>query len=250
MSSLRIDKYLFENNYCESRAKAREMIEAGAIKINGKVVTKPSQKVVTTDQISAESLPQHKYVSRAGYKLEKALSKVKLKVDGLTALDIGQSTGGFSDCLVRAGALEVVGIDVGTGQLHASLKNQSKIKSFENINAKDLVGFLEEHSLSKKFDLIVMDLSFISITKVIDKLSKALKPKAKILSLVKPQFELGAKALDSYGVIKDESLYSGLEIKIREAMRQQGFRVLEYLESELKGKSGNKEFFVYAEHNN
>ena len=248
MSSTRLDKYLFENGFCDSRSKAREMLDAGVVSINGEVVTKPSRKVIDTDQVAAKPLPQHNYVSRAGYKLEKALDCIGLSVDGLMVLDIGQSTGGFSDCLIQRGAKTVVGIDVGTDQLHACLKDHEQIKNHENVNAKDLACFLESHSLVKSFDFIVMDLSFISMTKVVGQFSKALAPSGKILSLIKPQFELGPQALDSYGVVRDKSLYSGLEVKIKEVMRQEGFRVLEYLESELVGKSGNKEFFVYAEY--
>ncbi len=246
---MRIDKYLFENNYCDSRAKAQEMIVSGAVFVNGKVIKKSSFKVCEGDKVETQDLPQHKYVSRAGYKLEKALHKAKLSVASFNVLDIGQSTGGFTDCLIKSGARKVVGLDVGTGQLHESLKDDPKIMSFENINAKNLSQFLEDNKFVGLFDLIVMDLSFISMTKVAPYFSKALKPGGRVLSLVKPQFELGPKALDSYGVVKDISLYHGLEEKIKEVMGQEGFRVIGYFESELEGKSGNKEFFVYAEFN-
>ena len=222
---MRLDLFLVQNQLAVSRTQAQEFIGCGFVfLVNGAAKTqlsKASYEVseVHPGQIVVEPNRLQKFVSRAGLKLDGALNELNLDVAGKAVLDVGQSTGGFSDCLVQHQARLVVGVDVGHGQLHEKLRNHPQVKSLEGLNAKDLGS--DERFLqmvpSGKFDLIVMDVSFISITKVMAHLVNFLKAKGEYLFLVKPQFECGRDFLDKNGIVNDSSVYTEIEKTVRSA---------------------------------
>jgi len=174
-----------------------------------------------------------------------ALKTLQLDPEGLRVLDIGISTGGFADCLLQAGAKEVVGVDVGHGQLAETLKSSQSITLYEGVNAKNLDQWKENIGL---FDLIVLDLSFISLKHVLPHLQAFLLPQGRVLALVKPQFELTGKSLNKSGVVKDSKDYDLVEKSITELATELGLHRLHYFSSEPKGDDGNQEFFIYLSH--
>jgi 23S rRNA (cytidine1920-2'-O)/16S rRNA (cytidine1409-2'-O)-methyltransferase len=189
-----------------------------------------------------------KFVSRAGLKLEGALRHLNLSVKEKLILDVGQSTGGFTDCLLYYGAKQVVGIDVGHSQLHEKISKDSRVESFENLNVKELsvnTAFLRAVP-ADGFDLVVVDVSFISLTKVIPSLANMLTEGSEYLILVKPQFECGRENLDSNGIVKGEKIYSDIEEEIKKTAGQYFKNVTAYFESSILGKDGNREFFIYG----
>ncbi|QDK36249.1 TlyA family RNA methyltransferase [Bdellovibrio sp. NC01] len=254
MGKTRLDVYLVEKGFAQSRTHAQELIEAGQVFLNegsNKKVLKKSSFSVDANfdgKITVELGPANRYVSRGGLKLEGALKHVGLSVQGLKALDVGISTGGFTDCLLQSGAEFVLGVDVGHGQVSLMLKDHPRLKVLEGINARALSS--EEKVLAltppEKFDLIVMDVSFISIELIIPELASFLKPTGHLLSLVKPQFEVGVDGLSKGGIVKDVSLYPKVEEKIKSCCQQHHFEVKDYFASSIEGKDGNHEFFVFA----
>jgi len=170
-------------------------------------------------------------------------------VANLQVLDVGISTGGFSDCLLQKGAAQILGVDVGHGQLHSSLVHHPRLKHLEGLNAREIDQNPEVKALMPEggFDLIVMDVSFISISLIIPKLSPLLKAGGHLLSLVKPQFEVGHKGLGKGGLVKDPGLYSVVEDKVRSLCQSSGMSVKDYFNSPIEGKDGNREFFIFAQ---
>ncbi|HVK61144.1 MAG TPA: TlyA family RNA methyltransferase [Bdellovibrionales bacterium] len=237
-----------------SRNRAQELIAAGAafLVIDGKrqQIKKPSQKIELTPTTEVEIAgPEglQKYVSRGGIKLEGALKHTKFNAQGISALDVGISTGGFTDCLLQAGAKHVVGIDVGHAQLADKLRSDSRVECIEGINARALrQGTAAAVLKSRKFDLVVIDVSFISLTLVLPEVISYLNDSAPVLALVKPQFEVGRENLGKNGIVKDESLFAIVESKIRRSCQAAGLIVEDYFESSIEGSDGNKEFFVFA----
>lgn len=243
---MRLDQFLVTKYNLESRHQAQRLIAEGVVEVNSKVVTKNSFLVSDKDQIEIKDKSILKFVSRGGLKLEHALKRVELSVKNLVCLDIGQSTGGFTDCLLKAGAKHVYGVEVGHGQLHESLRNHPQITSFEKTHILDVT--LESLG-ANSIDLLVMDVSFISIVKIFPHLHKMTQAGTKILSLVKPQFELGPSFLNKAGIVKDINLYPQIESRIREQLALAEFTVHDYFESEPRGTDGNLEFFVFASKN-
>lgn len=251
---MRLDLFLVQKNLANSRTQAQDFIANGFVYLlqgtNKVALKKPNYIVAKTEQdkILVEANPLQKYVSRAGLKLAAALNSLNIIVTNKIILDIGQSTGGFTDCLIQDGALAVIGIDVGHSQLHASLKNQPKIISLEGLNAKDLATDKKFISVVpvNNFDMIVMDVSFISILKVIPFIAKFLKPTGEYLFLVKPQFECGQELLDKNGIVKDPSVYNEIENNIKKTSLQNFNNVEAYIKSDILGKDGNQEFFIYG----
>lgn len=248
-TTTRADQALVEQGLASSRTQAQQLIEAGQVfKIeNGRelAVTKSSQKIEDPQNLRVKEGAVQKYVSRGGLKLEGALQHCHLDVAGSLALDVGISTGGFTDCLLKSGAAKVIGVDVGHSQLDPRLKNDSRVVCLEGINARDLTAAtLSSLSENMTFDIIVVDVSFISLTLILPKLPELLKQNGKILALVKPQFEVGASNLGKGGVVKDSSLYKEVEEKIRATCAQLALKVEDYFESSIEGGDGNKEFFV------
>ncbi len=245
---MRLDIYLVENKLADSRSHAQELIAAEQVIVihnnQTKKATKASLKVESGMQVIVEDGPANKFVSRGGHKLDGALKHVGISVQDLKALDVGTSTGGFSDCLLQNGVSSVVGVDVGHGQLSPKLQNNPKLKLYEGINARSLSS--QAFVKAEKFDLIVMDVSFISITLILPELVNLLSDEGTLLSLVKPQFEVGIDGLSKGGIVKDKSLYAEVEVKIRRVCSDAGFVVKDYFSSSIEGKDGNHEFFVFA----
>ncbi len=241
----RIDEYLFEKGLAPSRAKARSLIEEGAVFCNGKVVDKPSRKFADDADIQIkENSASLKYVSRGGLKLEKILDFCELKVEGFSALDAGASTGGFSDCLLQRGVDSVLCVDIGSGQLHKTLLDNPKATNLEKFDVRDLTL---ENAPNSPFDIIVGDLSFISLEKVLDVLWGLLKVGGYLLVLVKPQFETD-KALirRSKGILRDEEKRLECLEKIKSFVLENlsGAEILAVCESPILGGDGNKEFLI------
>jgi 23S rRNA (cytidine1920-2'-O)/16S rRNA (cytidine1409-2'-O)-methyltransferase len=251
---VRADVLLVQRGLAPSRALAQRLIEGGHVyTCDGGVrvaISKPSVIVGEDACVEIANNDLDRYVSRGGLKLEGALDRVGLDVAGLLCLDVGQSTGGFTDCLLRHGAAQVVGVDVGCDQLHSTLRDDPRVTCIESVNARDLNVELvcagAPAGSHKLFDLIVADVSFISLTKVITPWFDLLKPNGRVLSLVKPQFEVGAGNLGKGGIVRDESLYASVEKAIRESFIAIGFQVRDYFDSPIKGGDGNREFFIYA----
>lgn len=245
---MRLDQALMERGQARSRSQAKELIENSFVRVNQKIVTKASYKVEEQDQIIVTDNIIQNYVSRAGLKLEGAINDLALKVSGKKCLDIGSSTGGFSDCLLKAGVASVIGVDVGHDQLAPELVNEKRLENHEGVNAREIANYKETIPGLDLVDLVVMDVSFISITKIIPGLSKLYSNKnsLELLSLVKPQFELDKKSLSKQGIVKDEDSYVRVEQNIRNSLEENGFLVKKFFESQIVGGDGNKEFFVYA----
>jgi 23S rRNA (cytidine1920-2'-O)/16S rRNA (cytidine1409-2'-O)-methyltransferase len=240
----RIDQLLVELGLVKSRTLSSKLIGSGAVSYKGKKITVPSEKILVTESIASEiTIVQSdltKYVSRGGLKLEGAIKRLKLSVNDLEVLDIGISTGGFTDCLLQNGAKHITGVDVGHGQLHESLKGHKRVKAIEGVNAKNF-------DLEQSFDLAVIDVSFISLSQVLESAKKHVKAGGKILALVKPQFEVGPKNLNTKGVVKNESLYKEVEDKIRSRAKELSLKVSAYFKCDVIGGDGNQEFFILLE---
>ncbi len=246
----RLDSLLVDLQLVSTRTLAQKLIQQELVEVCEagvwKVVNKSSAKFLQTANIRIRENTLQKFVSRAGLKLEGALTHTGLEVSGLTALDVGQSTGGFSDCLLQNGAKQVVGVDVGHDQLHNSLKGNANLICFEGLNARSLSQHKELKSISHTIDCVVMDLSFISQKLIYPELCALIQRPFYLISLVKPQFEVGQAGIGKGGIVKNAALYVVLEREIREELRDLGFTVLDYFDSPIKGGDGNKEFFVYA----
>jgi 23S rRNA (cytidine1920-2'-O)/16S rRNA (cytidine1409-2'-O)-methyltransferase len=253
MKTMRLDIYLVEKGFSPSRTKAQDAIRAGVVQLKDGIQTRlatNSSELIDEDkppEISILKSELDRYVSRAGLKMEGALKLLQLNVEDLDVLDVGISTGGFTDCLLQRGARSVVGVDVGHNQLNLKLKADPRLKSFEGVNAREIHH--NENVLKAKpevgFDLIVIDVSFISLTLILPSAIQLLKPRGAVLALVKPQFEVGPEGLGKNGIVKDEKLYGQVHQKIEECVVAIGGRGVRYFESELEGKDGNKEFFIF-----
>ncbi len=241
---MRADVLLVERGLAPSRTAAQRLIAAGHVFArdgSAKVaLTKPSSSVHDDVQLEIEVSELDRYVSRGGLKLEGALARVALDVKNFRCLDVGQSTGGFTDCLLQRDAYSVVGIDVGHDQVHPKVRKDSRVHCIEGVNARTL------QNVGEPFDLIVADVSFISLTKVLPQWPALLREGGRVLSLVKPQFEVGADNLARGGIVRDESLYATVESTIRKSCIEAGLIVLDYFSSSITGGDGNREFFVYA----
>lgn len=251
----RLDLFLVEKFQVTSRTKAQDLIKSGSVWIFEKdqwhQALTPSLQVDEHNQIEIRSSELDRFVSRGGLKLEGALRHLQLSVHGLDVLDVGMSTGGFTDCLLHYGAHQVVGVDVGHAQLHPKLQGLSRVIAIEGVNARELHENLSV--LAKKpqegWPLVVVDVSFISLTLVLPAITQVLAPKGSIVALVKPQFEVGPEGLGKGGVVKDASLYIEVEKKIRQKCLELNLSVRDYFNSSIEGKDGNREFFIWAQKN-
>jgi 23S rRNA (cytidine1920-2'-O)/16S rRNA (cytidine1409-2'-O)-methyltransferase len=251
---MRLDQALAHFKLVPSRSKARELILAGHVEIFKNDEWQSIDDVsfdikdLTAKHIRISNSTLLKYVSRGGLKLEAALEHCQLNVRDWRCLDVGQSTGGFTDCLLAQGAREVVGFDVGHGQLHETLQQNPKVRAFEGVHIKDLVSHAQlKQEFAKPFELVVIDVSFISLALVFPVLNKVLHNGTPVLALVKPQFELEAGALNKKGVVKNEQLLQSVKTKISELAREHGFNSLDYFPCAIKGTDGNQEYFLHAE---
>ncbi|MDW5415400.1 TlyA family RNA methyltransferase [Iodobacter sp. CM08] len=243
---LRVDVLLVEQGLAPSRTAAQGMIAAGRVSSGGRVISKASLKLAQDCVLDLAVDESDRFVSRGGFKLAGALAQAGVDVAGMQVLDVGISTGGFSDCLLQAGARKVIGVEVGHGQLHPRLLADQRIVQFEGVNARHLSPALIASAQDGPLQLIVGDVSFISLTLILPALRSMLQPQAALLFLVKPQFEVGKAGIARGGIVKDESLYAEVEVKIKTAAIAAGFMVKDYFASSITGGDGNREFFIYA----
>ena len=242
----RLDQYLAEEGICASREKAKRAILAGAVRLNGQRARKPSDLVRKTDAVKL--IPSERYVGRGGFKMEYALRYFQIEVRRWTAIDIGSSTGGFTDCLLQHGAARVYAVDVGKGQLAWKLRQDSRVEVMEGVNAR----YLQHSQMPARFpgaDLVVIDCSFISLTKILPAVGSLLISAGKIIALVKPQFEAGKPAADrGRGVIRDPKIHQQVLQKIRQfVVKESNLRWIGVCESPILGASGNREFLCLIE---
>ena len=246
---LRADALLVAQGLAESRTRARQLIEGGRVAWDGGTVAKPAQELPVSARLTVAADEADRYVSRGGLKLAGALAASGVAVDGRTCLDVGQSTGGFSDCLLQADAARVVGIEVGHGQLHPRLATEPRCITLEGVNARHLSATdLGGHCPPDGFDLIVCDASFISLTLLLPQWPALLAAGGDILALVKPQFEVGPQGLAKGGIVRDARLYREVEDKLRAAAHDAGLTVCGWYDSPIAGGDGNREFFIWMRH--
>lgn len=230
MTTTRLDKFLTEKAFYSSREKAREAIRHGLVKVNGNVTTKPSFSVSSEDQITIIK-SGNTYVSKGGYKLEKAIREFGIDFNGKTVLDAGASTGGFTDCALQHGAVLVVAVDVGTNQLAATLRKNEKVISLENTDIRSLSA---DQLPQPDFDVVVADLSFISLEKVIDDLFRFRKPGGEMIVLVKPQFEQQERKNLKNGIVKDESMRKAVLERIIRNIGSKRNSSIAYVETDVE----------------
>ena len=242
----RLDQALVERGLCESREKAKRAVMAGQAMINGRLARKPSDPVKAEDQLTLAA--PEKFVSRGGLKLEHALNHFHLDVSGQTAIDLGASTGGFTDCLLQRGASRVYAVDVGQGQLAWKLRRDARVVVMEKTNARALTPAQFPQPFVPA-DLAVIDCSFISLRKILPPAVALLRPSAKIVALIKPQFEAGkAEADRGAGVIRDPAIHQRVLSELNQFVSARGnLRWLGVTESPVLGPAGNKEFLVLIE---
>ena len=237
----RLDLLVLERYPSLSRNQIQSLIMQGKVLVAGKPVTKPGTPIVSDAEIQLIQ-EQMKYVSRAGFKLEAALEAFKVDVKDLIAVDAGISTGGFTDCLLQNGIARVYGVDVGYGQVHDKVRTDKRVVLLEKTN----VRYLE--SLPELVDIATLDLSFISLLKVMPAISKLIKPNGRIIALIKPQFEAEREEVSKGGVIKDEKIHQKVVEKIKQGMAEWGFVMKGVIESPITGATaGNKEFLALFE---
>lgn len=237
----RLDVYLTQKGHAPSRSKAQGMIMAGLIKVNGQVVSKAGHRVPEGADIEVKG-PEHPFVSRGGLKLAGALDNFGLDPSGMNCLDVGASTGGFTDCLLQRGAARVTAVDVGYGQLDWKLRNHSRVEVLERVNVRHIPDDLAPGP----FDLIAIDVSFISLTLIIPPLLARMTAHGCLLPMVKPQFEAGKDKVGAGGVVRDESTRMQTVKKIKALLIGAGLEVRGPYPSPIKGPAGNQEYFLLA----
>ena len=236
--SSRLDLFLVEQGYFPSREQAQRAIMAGEIRVGDAVVDKASVKVAPNAVVSVRAASP--YVGRGGVKLEGALAHFAVEVQGVTALDIGASTGGFTDCLLQQGAEKVYAIDVGHGQLAWKIRNDQRVIVREKLNAR----FLRRADVPEPIDLCVIDVSFISLTLILPNAFELVTPNGMILALIKPQFELEASDVGRGGIVREPALHEKAQQKIRDFVLGAGHTVVGIVPSAITGTDGNQEFFI------
>ncbi len=238
---LRLDRLLVDRGLVSSREKAQALIMAGEVLINGQKASKPGQLV--PEESPLEVLTPPPYVSRGGLKLSAALSHFTIDVRGRVCLDIGSSTGGFTDALLQGGAARVHAVDVGAGQLAWSLRTNTRVVLHEGINAREL-SFDE---VGERADLITCDVSFISVTLILPAAVRILQPDGQMVILIKPQFEVGKGQVGKGGIVREPALHEAACERVRRAVREFGFET-EIMDSPILGAEGNREFLLHAHH--
>ncbi|PKO29753.1 MAG: TlyA family rRNA (cytidine-2'-O)-methyltransferase [Betaproteobacteria bacterium HGW-Betaproteobacteria-7] len=243
---LRADALLVAQKLAPSRTAAQAMIKTGRVSWAGGPISKPALELPEATPLLVANDPDAHYVSRGGLKLAGALAATGLNVTGKHCLDVGQSTGGFTDCLLQAGAKHVVGVDVGHDQLHSLLRHNPAVTAIEGINCRALTAAdLGSAFPAGSFDLIVGDVSFISMTLILPQLPALLAADGDLLLLVKPQFEVGPDNIGKGGIVRDPTLYKAVEAKLRSSATELGLQVRAWLDSPITGGDGNREFFIW-----
>lgn len=238
---IRLDQLLFKKGITESREKARALIIEGKVIVNGEKIEKPGSMVDENAEITicGETLP---YVSRGGLKLEHALKEFSIDVRQKVAMDVGASTGGFTDCLLQHGAKRVYAIDVGYGQLAWKLRTDPRVIPIERTN----IRYLSRDKIPEDIDIVTVDVSFISLKLVIPKVIEFLKPGGEIIALIKPQFEVGRGEVDRGGIVKDPEKRRKAVEEIKRFFETLNLNVIGTVESPIKGQKGNIEYLIYA----
>ncbi len=272
---MRADLFLVEHGFATTRSQAQRLIGSGVqwrvvvdeaeVAAPWKRVAKNGDDIPHAAEVQVLDNTEAKYISRGGLKLEGALKASGLDVTGLRCLDVGQSTGGFTDCLLQHGAVQVVGVDVGHGQLHASMRDDDRVVCLEGINARsltatDLIAACaremaatgqfdsdDEAQIDPAFDFLTGDLSFISLTLVLPAVARLLKPDGHLLMLVKPQFELQPGQIGKGGIVRDAAHFEFVEKRLRDCCADLGVGVLGWMESSIEGGDGNREFFIHGQ---
>jgi len=232
---------LVERGLVESREKARALILAGQVLVDGQKLDKAGHSVAAESQIDLLASPR--FVGRGGLKLEAALDHFGIPVTGKVCLDVGSSTGGFTDCLLQRGAARVYAIDVGTGQLDWKLRNDARVIVQEQVNAR----YITRSEVPEPIALAVCDVSFISMTMILPALGKLLAENGEMVILVKPQFELAREQVSKGGIIRDPGLHQQACRRVEEAVQRLGFQT-DIIPSPVLGAEGNQEFLLYARH--
>lgn len=236
---MRADLYLFSKGFAKSRSYAKTLIESGSVKIDGKTVDKPSLEIDDSEH-SVEVTSDEKFVSRGGLKLEAALDAFGISVNGYDALDVGASTGGFTDCLLKRGAKSVVCVDSGVGQLDPRIATDPRVTNIEKYNARDL----DRNITPDGVDIVVMDVSFISQTIILPKIRNVLRPDGVLVSLIKPQFEAGRSAVGKGGIVKDpKDRFAAIE-RVRDSAKAVGLIMSNVIISPITGGDGNVEYLA------
>jgi len=236
----RLDKLLVEKGIVRSRERARALIMAGKVAVDGKRIDKPGVQIDVEANLKLRG-NESSYVSRGGEKLAGALKTFGIDPKGMVVMDVGASTGGFTDCILQQGAQKVYAVDVGYGQLAWKLQKDPRVVNLERRN----IRYLQREEVQDETDLILVDTSFISIEKFLPFLLRFLKKGGFILSLIKPQFEVGKGEVGKGGVVRDVALHRKVIDRISKFSQEVGFKVLGVTESPLLGPKGNKEFFIY-----
>jgi 23S rRNA (cytidine1920-2'-O)/16S rRNA (cytidine1409-2'-O)-methyltransferase len=237
----RLDLELVRRKLVPSRQAARDALDGGRVRVDGIAVPKPSSLVAESSAVSLVS-PPARFVSRGGDKLEGALSTFGVSVAGRRAVDVGASTGGFTDCLLQRGAASVVALDVGYGQLHWSLRGDDRVTVVERVNIKDA----DPAAIGAPFDLVVADLSFISLARVAAQLAALAEDAGDLVVLVKPQFEAGKGSVGKGGVVRDPAVHRRCIEAVIAAMSAAGYPAVAVVASPLLGPAGNREFFLWC----
>ena len=275
---MRADLFLVEHGFATTRSQAQRLIGSGVqwrvvvdeaeVAAPWKRVAKNGDEIVDNAEVEVLDNTEAKYISRGGLKLEGALRATGLDVTGLRCLDVGQSTGGFTDCLLQHGAAQVVGVDVGHGQLHASMHDDDRVVGLEGINARSLTATdltaacafkiaatgqfnaENEQAINPVFDFLTGDLSFISLTLVLPAVVRLLKADGHLLMLVKPQFELQPGQIGKGGIVRDAVHFEFVEKRLRDCCAELGVEVLQWIPSVIEGGDGNREFFIHGKRGN
>lgn len=239
---IRLDVALFERGFVDSREKGKALIMAGLVYVNGQKETKAGTSVKSEDciELRGEKMP---YVSRGGYKLAKAIDEFGLKLDGCVCMDIGASTGGFTDCMLISGASKVYSIDVGYGQLAWKLRSDSRVVNMERTNFR----YVTHEEIPEEIDFASVDVSFISLKHIIPPMKELLKQGGQAVCLIKPQFEAGKEKVGKKGVVREISTHIEVVENIYSFVLENGFKVLNLDFSPIKGPQGNIEYLIYIE---
>lgn len=235
---MRLDVYLSENGVARSRSRASELIKKGLVTVNGKTQTKPSFDV--PEGALVESRPDTGFVGRGGEKLEGAVRAFSLDFTGKTCVDLGASTGGFTDCMLRRGAVKVWAVDVGTGQLDPGLAADPRVVNMENTNIRYM-----DPSLIGETDFAAADVSFISLKYIFPVMRRLLSPEGCAVCLVKPQFEAGREHIGKNGVVKDKKIHRAVLLSVMQCAKQNGLYPVSAVPSPIRGGDGNAEFLLY-----
>lgn len=241
----RIDTVLVQRGLADSRTKAQALVMAGVVLVNEQRVNKPSETVSDDADIRIKGGddPTSRYVGRGGLKLETALREFEINVAGFACLDVGASTGGFTDCLLQHGAKSVVAVDVGHNQIDWRLRTDARVEVREGVNAR----YLKPEDFATEFDLVVIDVSFISATKILPAIVPLLKETARLVTLIKPQFEVGRGEVGKGGIVRESAKHARVIEEVHQAAQELGLQVRRVIESPIHGADGNVEFLALYE---